>query len=88
LHHQYMQAVFHDAPPGVTMRLTAELALAARRELGHPDTSLDAVDIMGVRITDIYDEDGVPMAWAALPLEVVYASEEWTSPWGDRYDET
>lgn len=83
-YHRYMQAIYANAPVTVTMRVLGELILVARRELGRPDTSIDAADIMGIRITDLY-EDGVPVAWARLPLDEVFASEGWVPPWGDRF---
>ncbi len=67
------------------MRLLAELVLAARRELGHPETSLDALDIMGIRINDIYDEHANPAPWTQLSERDLYAAEEWDPPWGNRY---
>jgi hypothetical protein len=82
--HRYMQALYHDVPSEVTMRLLAELVIAARRELGLPETDIDAVDVMGIRITDIY-EDGTPLPWASLPEEELYKHAEWTPPWGDRF---
>jgi hypothetical protein len=84
LYHRFMQAIFADAPSTVIMRLLADLILAARKELGNPDSALNAVDIMGIRINDIY-VNGVPMAWASLPESELYENEAWTPPWGDRF---
>jgi hypothetical protein len=83
-YHRYMQAIYADAPVNITMRHLADLVLALRRELGHPDTKISPLDLMGFRITDIY-EDGVGVEWARLPLSDLYKAEGWTPPWGDRF---
>jgi hypothetical protein len=82
--HRYMQAIYADAPVNVTMRLLAELVLALRHELGQPDSKATALDIMGFRINDIY-EDGIGLAWTRLPERELYKHEGWTPPWGDRF---
>lgn len=84
-YHRFMQAIYAGAPANVMVRLLAELILMARRELGHPDTTLDAVDVMGIRINDIYAQGTAP-AWARLPLAELYKSERWAPPWGSRFD--
>lgn len=82
--HRYMQGIFHDPPANIAMRLLTELTLSLRRELGNPDTKVNALDITGFRINDIYT-DGVGMAWAALPERKAYEAEGWTPPWGARF---
>ncbi len=62
----------------------ADIVIAARRELGHPETKVTALDIMGFRINDIY-ENGVAAPWARLPEEQLYKEEGWTPPWGERF---
>jgi hypothetical protein len=83
-YHRYQQGVYADAPINVSMRHMLDLVLALRRELGHPDTKVNALDLMGFRVTDIY-EGGVGQPWARLPLKELYETENWTPPWGDRF---
>lgn len=83
-YHRYQQGVYADAPILVSLRHLLDLVLALRRELGHPDTKVNAIDLMGFRVTDIY-ENGVGQPWARLPLNKLYEAEQWTPPWGDRF---
>jgi hypothetical protein len=83
--HRYMQAIFHDAPPNVVMRLLTELTISLRRELGNPDTKVTALDLTSFRINDIYGAEGLGAAWARLPEPKVYEAEGWTPPWGKRF---
>ncbi len=77
---QLMQSTFHSAPPVVMLRLYAEFQLAARRDLGDPDTGLTAVELMAVRIRDLYDDDTYYSAMT-LPLADVCAKAAWEIPW-------
>jgi hypothetical protein len=82
--HRYMQAIYANAPVNVAMRLYAELIIAARKELGFPDTRVTALDILGLRIHDIYG-NGVPLPIVRLSERQLYAHEDWSPPWGDRF---
>lgn len=70
-----MQSTFHDAPPPVLLRLYAEFQLAARRDLGDPDTALTPIDLMAVRIKDLYDNPTYHAAMSA-PVNEVCASAD------------
>jgi hypothetical protein len=82
--HRYMQAVFADVPPLVAVRLLTELMLAFRRDLANPDTKVKALDLMGLRLHDVY-ENGLPIPAAGLSERDLYAAEGWTPPWGNRF---
>jgi type II secretory pathway pseudopilin PulG len=75
-----MQSTFHEAPPVVLLRLYAEFQLAARRDLGDPDTALTPIELMAVRIKDLYDDPTYHAAMAA-PFADVCASVDWPIPW-------
>jgi hypothetical protein len=79
LAHRYMQATFSDAPFGILIRLLGELFLEARRELGHPKTDVTVIDLLGVRINDVYAQ--AQLDALSLPLREVYARHHWTPPW-------
>jgi hypothetical protein len=53
--HKFMQASYHNAPPAVLLRLYSEVVMAIRRDLGEPNTEVTLVDLLGMRITDIYE---------------------------------
>jgi hypothetical protein len=78
--HRLMQAIYHDAPANVVSRLLSDIVLAARRDLAHPDTKATSQDIMGLRVSDLYEHK-----WASLTLERLYEEERWTPPWGTRF---
>jgi len=75
-----MQSTFHNAPPVVMLRLYADFQLAARRDLGDPDTSLTPTELMAIRITDLYDDPGYFTAMS-LPFTEVCATNNWAIPW-------
>lgn len=80
IYHNFMQAAFNQAPPLVTSRLYADFILAARRDIGYPDTSVTAMQIMGMRINDLYSEEEYSLAMS-LPFEELCRRENWTPPW-------
>lgn len=79
-HHNFTQAAFNDAPTVVATRLYAEFILAARRDLGYPETTITAMQVMGVRVTDLYAEEEYRLAMS-LPFDELCRRENWTPPW-------
>lgn len=75
----FMQASFHDAPTRVAIRLYSDFVLAARRDMGDPNTKLHGADALALRINDLY-EKGFHVD-DALPLEEVFRKYGWTAPW-------
>ena len=81
--HKMMQAAYSNPPPEVMMRYIAEMLLALRRDLRGPETSITIVDLLGMRINDMYQTD---MAEKYSLSEEAFAAEVgWTPPWGDRF---
>lgn len=79
-HHNFTQAAFNNAPALIASRLYAEFILAARRDIGYPETSITAIQVMGMRITDLYSETDYRLAMS-LPFEELCQREDWTPPW-------
>lgn len=77
---QFMQATFNNAPPNILVRLMGELIIAARRELGYPETTIGPLDSFAMRINDAYT-DPTYRADLTEPLEDVFARHDWTPPW-------
>ncbi|HEY2354751.1 MAG TPA: hypothetical protein VGH79_07640 [Gaiellaceae bacterium] len=77
---RYMQAIYHNVPPIISMRQLADLIIVARRELGLPATGLEPLDVLAFWVTDVYDD---PKARADLtdPIEDVYRRHGWSPPW-------
>jgi len=75
---KFMQTVYSGPPPLVVMRHYGELLLAIRRDIAHPETSVTLVDLLAMRVTDIYAE------WAdelSLDEEAFYVRHQWSPPW-------
>lgn len=83
--HKMMQAAYSEPPADVMMRFIAQLSLALRRDLGAADTGVDLVDLLGMRISDIYGGD--MQAKFELDEEAFLANVAWNPPWGNRYSE-
>ena len=77
-----MQGMYHESPPNVLSRHLADFVIAARKDLAHPDTRVAALDIMGLRVNDIYEHQ----IWRTGSLEQVYAAEGWRPTWGARFE--
>lgn len=79
-YHDFMQAAFNGAPALVSSRLYADFIIASRRDIGYPDTSVTALQIMGMRVNDLYSEEEYRSAME-LPFEELCQQEKWTPPW-------
>jgi hypothetical protein len=75
-----MQASFHSAPPAVTMRVYADFYIAARRDMGYPDSKVTVNDFLGMRINDLYDLRS-NYEFGALSLAELAAQHNWPIPW-------
>lgn len=78
--HNLMQAAFHDAPGEIYLRLYADFLLAARRDMGDPATTIEPIDVLGVRITDIYDDPELRVVGTGT-LQEVADRNDWRIPW-------
>ncbi len=67
-------------PPLVATRLFADFLLEARRDIGRSDTDVTRAQIMGMRITDLYEAESYRSA-LDLPFDVLCRREGWTAPW-------
>ena len=76
---RFMQCTFSQPPLSVTIRMYAEFVLAARRDMGYPDTRVTGEHLLGSRLNDLYT---TPVLDAlTMPLQDLYAREHWTPPW-------
>ena len=82
--HRFMQAAYSTPPPEVLMRFYAELLPETRRDLGYGETTLDLIDILGIRIKDVYSGNWTTIM--SVDRAAVYAQTGWNPPWGNRYD--
>lgn len=77
---RFMQAAYADAPGKIVVRLYAEFVLAARRDMGRPASTLNAIEFLGIRMNDAYTN---PEHRSALTgsFDDLCRSEKWTPPW-------
>lgn len=76
-----MQGTFHAAPPALLLRLFADFQLAARRDMGDAETEITPVDVLGMRINDLYAAGGVLFTALSLPFGEACAAFGWSIPW-------
>ncbi|MFF7985448.1 hypothetical protein ACFZDK_41130 [Streptomyces sp. NPDC007901] len=78
--HNFMQAAYTGNPPAVVlMKLYSDFVLSARRDMGYPDTAVDARCLLGMRISDLYTSGQMVDVNASL-AELCRATG-WTPPW-------
>ncbi|MEV6240711.1 hypothetical protein [Lentzea sp. NPDC051838] len=75
--HNLMQAIYSEPPVAVFMRLYGDFLVAARRDIAHPDTSVDKRHLLGMRIRDIYTYPDV----VDPSFEEVCKRLSWQPPW-------
>lgn len=80
LFQRFMQATFTNPPAPVVIRLYAEFVLAARRDMGYPDTQIEPEHLLGIRLTDLYNSDWIEAM--RMPFAQLCEREEWAPPWG------
>jgi hypothetical protein len=78
--HNFIQAAYNSVPALVATRLYSEFILAARRDIGYPDTNVLPLQVIGLRITDLYTEEDYRLA-LTLPFEQLCQCQNWTPPW-------
>jgi hypothetical protein len=83
--HKFMQAAYTTPPPEVLMRYYTELVLAARRDLNDSATTVDLVDLIGIRMKDVHAHRIGHLL--LVDERELWRQTTWTPPWGNRYDE-
>lgn len=76
--HKFMQAAYHDATEQVLMYYYGGFLLAIRKDLGHPETKIGIPDLLGMRITDVWEAMAEKVQ---LPEAQFLAQEGWDPPW-------
>ncbi|MET9120189.1 hypothetical protein [Streptomyces sp. NPDC004528] len=78
--HNFMQATYGTStPPTILMKLYAEFVLSARRDMGYPETEINAKHFLGMRISDLYTHE--ELAKVDMPLVDLCREVGWTPPW-------
>ena len=76
---RFMQCTYRQATPAIMVRMYAEFVLAARRDMGYPDTRITGEEIFGIRLKDVYEPKWLEAM--TMPLADLYAREDWDAPW-------
>lgn len=78
--HRFMQCTYVSPPVPVFMRAYADLVMAARRDLsGGTETTL--VELMGIRLKDVYTNDQMRAALEAPSIDAAAELIGWKTPW-------
>lgn len=77
--YRYRVGATADPPTLVTMRLMSDFLLAVRRDIAWPDTKLDGVHVIGMRINDLPDHPELERA-LSIPLGDLIREQNWTAP--------
>lgn len=75
--HNFMQAVYNDAPAQIQLRLYGDFLLAARKDMGYAETDVQREHLLGMRITDIYKSHDV----IDQSFEEIAERLNWDIPW-------
>ncbi|MGN2364416.1 hypothetical protein [Streptomyces luridiscabiei] len=78
----FMQAAYASPPPVVLMRLYADFVIAARRDIGYPDTRVTRQQFLGMRINDIYAHR--IFSDIDKPFADLCRDANWSPPWLQR----
>ena len=69
-----------NPPPPVLFRLTADFILAIRRDLDGDRSTVTGIEVLGIRVNDLYQQPALMRA-LTLPFEQVCKEEGWVAPW-------
>ena len=73
---------FHYSPPiQITLRLVADFILAARKDIGYPDTDITRAQLVALRLNDFYEQGELLEQIMTLPLEQACKLAGWPIPW-------
>jgi hypothetical protein len=75
--HQFMQCTYHNAPIPIQLRLYGDFLIAARKDMGYPETAVQREHLLGMRITDIYSYHDV----IDQSFEEISDRLSWRAPW-------
>lgn len=78
--YRFRRAATTSPPAPITMRLTAELLLAIRRDLAWPESQISGLEVMGSRITDLEKGSDLEQSFT-MPFDELVEREKWTPPW-------
>ncbi|WP_152690539.1 hypothetical protein [Jiangella alkaliphila] len=80
--HRLRQASFHNPPAEIFIRLYADFVIAARRDMGYPDSEATGEQLIGSRLRDLYSQTGTNVR-EALQMNWVEVERRtgWAAPW-------
>lgn len=75
--HKFMQVAVRNPPSVIALRLLGDFLVAARKDMGYPYTKIGRKQILGTRITDLYDHPDL----LDPSFDEVCSRLDWTPPW-------
>ena len=80
-YHNLTQSFQYDPPIQITLRLIADFMLAARKDIGYPETEVTRAQLVALRINDFYQLGDVVGQVMTLPLDEACKLVGWLPPW-------
>jgi hypothetical protein len=74
-----MQAAYTEPPAQILMRFFGELVHAARKDLGPSDTKIGIIELMGIRLKDVYSSEFHDVF--IMEEDELFRRYEWSPPW-------
>jgi hypothetical protein len=80
-YHNLTQSFNYSPPIQISLRLVADFILAARKDIGYPDTDVTRMQLTALRLNDFYQQGELLGQVMALPLEQACMLVGWPIPW-------
>lgn len=80
-YHNLTQSFNYNPPIQITLRLVADFILAARKDIGYPDTDVSRMQLAALRLNDFYQQGELLGQVMTLPLEQACQLVGWPIPW-------
>ena len=78
--HRYRIASSAKPPTEIIMRLVADFLVASRRDLADDASTVTGVEVLGIRMNDLYQMPTFLEAFT-LPFEELARKHKWSPPW-------
>jgi hypothetical protein len=79
--HNFMAGAKANPPLMIKIRLLTDVLLAARKDMGYPDSKVTRQELIATRLTDFYDQEDKYSAVLTLPFAEACKLANWTPPW-------
>jgi hypothetical protein len=79
--HNFTKGTASNPPLMIKIRLLGDFLLAARKDIGYPDSQITTPELIAMRINDFYDQEETYKQALTLPFDEACKLAEWQPPW-------